>query len=207
MNQMDKADFDQCLLRAGQAVTDRTDEFAQLDSRFGDGDHGVSMTKIAGIIARHVESDAALDLKTHLYSTGSDIMAMGGGSASFLWGAFFQGMATPLNDGENNLSPQRVADMFAGALTEMMDVTTARVGDKTLMDTLIPAVDAARALLPASDVDDIFKAMAQGAEKGAEHTKTVAAKFGRAKNYKEQSIGTPDAGAVSMSTFFQGLCP
>lgn len=206
MEHMDRADLDARLLRAVSAVKARTDEFAQLDSRFGDGDHGVSMGKIADLIAHHVAADTHLDTKAHLDALGSAIMAMGGGSASFLWGAFFQGFAAPLAVGQGAFCPEDVVDMLGGALAEMMDVTTAHVGDKTLMDALIPAVEAARATLPAEDVNAVFCAAAKGAEAGAEFTKTVAAKFGRAKNYKDQTIGSPDAGAVSMATFFQGLC-
>lgn len=206
MNQLDRASLDKRLACAAQEIKANADEFARLDSLFGDGDHGVGMCKIAELILANAERNTALDLKAHLDATGADIMNMGGGSSSFLWGALFQGLATGLKPQQETISPACLGDMLGGALTEMNDVTTARVGDKTLMDTLIPAVAAAQAVAPtAATIEDVLAAAAKGAAEGRDFTKTVAAKFGRAKNYKEQTIGTPDAGAVSMAVFFEAL--
>ena len=80
----------------------------------------------------------------------------------------------------------------------------AQVGDKTMMDALIPASEAIAAY-EGSDEDALFAAAAAAAAAGAENTKNFVSKFGRAKSYGTQTIGTPDAGAVSMARFFQGL--
>ena len=79
----------------------------------------------------------------------------------------------------------------------------AKVGDKTMMDALIPASEAIAAYT--GDENGLFEAAAQAARQGAESTKQFVSKFGRAKSYGRQTIGTPDAGAMSMSYFFQGL--
>ena len=79
----------------------------------------------------------------------------------------------------------------------------AEVGDKTMMDALIPASEVIAAC--AGDELDLFDEAAEAAEKGAEATKGFVSKFGRAKSYGEKTIGTPDAGAVSMARFFKGL--
>ena len=80
----------------------------------------------------------------------------------------------------------------------------AKVGDKTMMDALIPASEAIAAY-DGSDEQELFAAAAEAAAKGAEATKQFVSKFGRAKSYGTQTIGTPDAGATSMACFFQGL--
>lgn len=85
----------------------------------------------------------------------------------------------------------------------MEDITTARTGDKTMMDALIPAVLAARDV--EGGIPDILKAAADAAEQGAKDSEQYVSKYGRARSYKEQTIGTPDAGAVSTSLFFRGL--
>lgn len=206
MDQLDRTSLDKLLVQAAHELKANADEFARLDSLFGDGDHGVSMSNIAEFILTNVERNVDLDIKAHLDSTGADIMNMGGGSSSFLWGALFQGLATGVAPQQTHIDPACLAAMFGGALTEMCDVTTARVGDKTLMDTLFPAVEAGLAAAPsATCIEDILKAVANGAIAGRDFTISVAAKFGRAKNYKDQSIGTPDAGAVSMAVFFCSL--
>ena len=95
-------------------------------------------------------------------------------------------------------SPERMAN------ASLRDITTAQVGDKTMMDALIPASEAVAAYTGDS-ADELFDAAAQAAAQGAEATKQYVSKFGRAKSYGTKTIGTPDAGAVSMSWFFQGL--
>ena len=94
--------------------------------------------------------------------------------------------------------------IFAKALEELEDMSGAKVGDKTMMDALIPASEAVAAYTGDS-ADELFDAAAQAAAQGAEATKQYVSKFGRAKSYGTKTIGTPDAGAVSMSWFFQGL--
>ena len=80
----------------------------------------------------------------------------------------------------------------------------AKVGDKTMMDALIPASEAIAAYSGTSE-EELFAAAARAAADGAEASKQFVSKFGRAKSYGAKTIGTPDAGAVSMSCFFQGL--
>ena len=80
----------------------------------------------------------------------------------------------------------------------------AKVGDKTMMDALIPASEAIAAYDGDSE-DELFEAAARAAAQGAENSKNFVSKFGRAKSYGTKTIGTPDAGATSMARFFQGL--
>ena len=86
----------------------------------------------------------------------------------------------------------------------MEDITNAKVGDKTMMDALIPAV--AAAVAAEGDCLAILEAAAEAAARGAKESEQYVSKFGRARSYKEQTIGTPDAGAVSTWLFFAGLC-
>ena len=94
--------------------------------------------------------------------------------------------------------------MVQTAFETLDDFSGAKVGDKTLMDALIPASEAIAAYAGDSE-DELFKLAAEAAVAGAENSKNFKSKFGRAKSYGDQTIGTPDAGAVSMSRFFVGL--
>ena len=89
-------------------------------------------------------------------------------------------------------------------LSDMQDITTAKVGDKTMMDALIPAVEAIQAC-DSADVKAILTAGAEAAVKGAEATKDMKANFGRARNYGERSIGYADSGASSWSCMFDAF--
>ena len=91
--------------------------------------------------------------------------------------------------------------MLSRALAEMEDITTARRGDKTMMDALIPAVEAMQACT-SDDIKEVLNAGAKAALDGAEATVPMKANFGRARNYGERSIGFADSGATSWSCMF-----
>ena len=93
--------------------------------------------------------------------------------------------------------------MFGHALEALSALSKAKVGDKTMMDALIPATEAL--LNSTGDEAALFAAAAKAAQEGAENSRNFVSKFGRARSYGEQTLGTPDAGAVSMSRFFAGL--
>ena len=94
--------------------------------------------------------------------------------------------------------------VFKRAFEELDSVSGAKVGDKTMMDALIPASEAI-ASYKGSDENELFAIAARAAADGAEASRQFVSKFGRAKSYGTQTIGTPDAGAVSMAYFFRGL--
>ena len=94
--------------------------------------------------------------------------------------------------------------MFAGGLEGVRKQTKAKQGDKTMMDALIPAVEAIQAC-DSADVKIILTAGAKAAVKGAEATKEMKANFGRARNYGERSIGYADSGASSWSCMFDAF--
>lgn len=192
----------QMLLKAADVWDENVDSLSEIDSRFGDGDHGITIGKIAGIIRKDVGEWEDSPMYDFLDDLGMDIMAVNGGSAGPLYGTMIGGLAGPLEDVEE-IDGVILKKMFAAALEAMEDITKAAVGDKTMMDALIPAVEAAKNA--EDDVNAVLLAAKEAAEKGAKDSEQYVSKFGRAKSYKEQTIGTPDAGAVSTSLFFAGL--
>lgn len=194
------------LLSAAAAMKGAKDELTAIDSKFGDGDHGVTIERIAQIIEGEVRGwQKDCDLRAAMCDLGDAVMGVSGGSAGPLWGTFTGGLALGVPEGAKTLCAEDLRAMFQAALDELYDITTARVGDKTMMDTLIPAVQAI-AQAPGDDPKALLEAARQAAERGAKASERFVSKFGRAKSYKEKTIGTPDAGAVSMRYFFAGLC-
>ena len=190
------------LQHACEAVAAAEAELTEIDSKFGDADHGLTMSKIARAIAEAVEqSDGGI--QTMLDDAAMAVMSLNGGSAVHLWNTWLDGMQEAAPEGEEIDVPGLQA-VFAQALEELNDMSGAKVGDKTMMDALIPASEAIAAYA-GSDEGGLFDAAAKAAAEGAENTKNFVSKFGRAKSYGTQTIGTPDAGAMSMSYFFQGL--
>ena len=132
-------------------------------------------------------------------------MTPGSGTATTagpLYGTLIGGLAEPLGE-EAQIDGALLKKMLAGSLSSMEDITTAKVGDKTMMDALIPAVEAA--LAAPDEVKAVLDAAALAAADGAKASEGFVSKFGRARSYKEQTIGTPDAGAVSTALFFAGM--
>ncbi len=199
---MTKSEFAARLQHACASVIAAEQELTEIDSKFGDADHGLTMTKIAGAISAAVEASDE-GIQSMLDDAAMAVMSLNGGSAVPLWNTWLDGMQEAAPEGEE-IGVAGLQAVFAQGLEEMNDMSGAKVGDKTMMDALIPASEAI-AGYTGSDVQGLFTAAAQAAAKGAEDTKQFVSKFGRAKSYGTKTIGTPDAGAASMSYFFQGL--
>ena len=198
---MKKEELAARLKRACARVTAAEALLTEIDSKFGDADHGLTMTKIAGAIAQAVdESDGGI--RSMLDDAAMAVMELNGGSAVPLWNTWLDGLQEEAPAGDE-VDAAGLQAMFAHALEALCDISGAKVGDKTMMDALIPASEAIAAW--SGDEAGLFDAAARAAEEGAEATKNFVSKFGRAKSYGEQTIGTPDAGAVSMACFFRGL--
>lgn len=178
------------------------DYLSQIDSRFGDGDHGITIGKIASLMEKSIEGWEDDDMETFIEDLGDNTMEIGGGSAGPLYGTMIGGLSGPL-EGNRPIDAKILKEMFTECLSAMEDITTAGIGDKTMMDALIPAVEAVQKTN--GTVKDILEAAAKAAESGAKDSEKYVSKFGRARSYKEQTIGTPDAGAVSTSIFIRGL--
>ena len=198
---MTKQEFASRLQNACAAVTAAEQELTEIDSRFGDADHGLTMSKIAKAVSAAGESEGGI--QAMLDDAAMAVMVLNGGSAVPLWNTWLDGLQEEAPEG-NEIDTAGIQAIFAKALKALSDMSGAKVGDKTMMDALIPASQAIAAY-SGSDEAGLFDAAAQAALQGAEASKQFVSKFGRAKSYGEQTIGTPDAGAASMAYFFQGL--
>jgi len=190
-------DFRLKLHRAFMRIKEREDEFSKLDALTGDGDHGTAI--VTALSAAMAVADKATEFKSMLNDMGFAVMLETSGSTSTLLGAFFLGMSDDVSGTE--LHAVDVKAMFSGGLANVRKQTKACVGDKTMMDALIPAVEAMDSC-PSDEIDDLFVAAAVAAQKGAEATVEMIAKYGRARNYGERSKGFMDSGAASWSTMF-----
>lgn len=168
-----------------------------LDSVCGDGDHGVAIR--GAICAASDALKSASNLKDALYDAGVAAMANSNGSTSTIYGTLLMGLSDGIEDGAESVPAAGVAAAFESALASMREVVKGDVGDKTCFDALIPAV---RAMGGKSDVAELFEAAASAAEEGARSTEQLRAKFGRARNLGEKSVGTLDPGAVSCAMIF-----
>lgn len=199
---MTKDAFAARLKHACASVAAAEPELTEIDSRFGDADHGLTMVKIAGAISAAAERPEN-GVQAMLDGAATAVMTLNGGSAVPLWNTWLDGMQEAAPEGDE-IDVAGLQAVFAQALEELSDMSGAKVGDKTMMDALIPASRAVAAY-GGDDENELFAAAAKAAMEGAEATRGFVSKFGRAKSYGEKTLGTPDAGAMSMAYFFQGL--
>ena len=197
-----KAEFAQRLKNACLTVIAAEAQLTEIDAKFGDADHGFTMAKVCNaILAAIEESDGGI--QTMLDDAAMAVMSINGGSAVPLWNTWLDGMQEGAPE-EEETDVAGIKAIFAKAFEELDEMSGAKVGDKTMMDALIPASEAIAAYEGDSEAE-LFTLAAAAAAAGAENSKNFPSKYGRAKSYGTKTIGTPDAGAMSMSCFFQGL--
>lgn len=196
-------DFMNMLIGGADRIIAAKDELTDIDSRFGDADHGITMEKLMESVKRSImTSNGNASFKQILVSASKGVMMINGGSAVPLWSTLFDGMSQSAPD-KSEIDESELKQLFNSGCQTLFALSTANVGDKTMMDALIPAVSAINAA--EGDAKAIMEAGAKAAIDGAEATKNFISKFGRAKSYREQTLGTPDAGATSMKYFFVGM--
>lgn len=184
--------------RAAQSLKANADILSRLDSAIGDGDHGVTINKIADKIAQLATNWQADTPTPKFFEELSEaITNIGGGSAGPLWGTFLEGLGAQATE---QMDAAQVKLSFESACQTLAEISGAKVGDKTMMDAIIPAVQSIQAA--DGDIPSILSAGAMAAAQGADNTANFAAKFGRAKNLKEKSLGHKDPGAVSIALLF-----
>ena len=190
--------FKKMIGAAGEEIKVNERYFSKLDADAGgDGDHGTAI--VAAFKA--MESADGSDFKSYVKALSDALQNAACGSTSTLYGTWLEGLSEGAADGAAQLDAAGVAAMFNGGVEEIGFVTKARLGAKTLMDALIPATEAMDAA-QSEGVEAMFAKAAEAAESGAEATCQMQAKFGRARNLGERSIGPRDAGASSMACIF-----
>lgn len=187
--------------------------FCELDAHAGDGDFGMSVAKGFrkvqeewGVLVKEADSIGAF-----LDACSLVIMEYCGGASGPIWGSAFRA-AEKAAGGKKELSPPEFAELLQ-TVVKGVQMTGERsfgrgagIGDKTLMDALIPCADSWTDLVKTeSNWKILFEQGAQAAVKGADETKNIAARMGRAGTVGTRSIGYPDAGAYALGVIFTEL--
>ena len=189
------------LYSSAELLKGKEDYLCAVDAETGDGDCGVAVARICSAIMEVTgpDSDAANSVGDLMSDISMKIMGLNGGSSVPLWAMLFDGMADASED-MKEVDADGAKALFAGALEGIQTVSNAKVGEKTMMDAIIPAVEAAQ-----KASGSVLDAAAEAAAAGAEATKDMVAKYGRAKNLLEDSKGHYDAGALAISILVNAL--
>ncbi|MGA2257804.1 MAG: dihydroxyacetone kinase subunit DhaL [Thermoguttaceae bacterium] len=194
------------ILQSGAArVKENHELLSRLDAATGDGDHGVTMKRVADVIIASIADGQSLGVGPLLEQVGWNVMSVDGGSTSPLLGSFFMGMSDAVG-GSETLDSRSLAAAFEAGLAKLRAQTPAQVGDKTMVDALVPAVEALRQAADAgAEPSALLAQAAEAAQRGAERTSELQARFGRARNLGPRTIGHVDPGATSIALFFAGF--
>jgi phosphoenolpyruvate---glycerone phosphotransferase subunit DhaL len=203
-DRISKTELKTMFAAAAREIREHHEELSQLDSVGGDGDHGSTMLRAMEKLEETIDAAGVRSASTMLKDAGWGVMGVDGGASSALLGTFVAGMGE-LEAGEE-LDCRGLAAMFAAGLRAVNGRTKARPGDKTMIDALAPAVEALEdAASSGKSISEAMKAAAAAANAGAESTKNLVARHGRAKYLGEKTLGFADAGATSIALLFRGF--
>ena len=180
-------------------------ELTHLDRDIGDGDHGENLARGFTAVITKLDAGAPDTPTAVLKLVATTLISTVGGASGPLFGTAFLRAATSVGDAET-LDGAAVA----GALTAARDGVVARgkaeSGDKTMVDALTPAVNAAKAAAEGGgSVTEVLSAAADAAAEGTEATFPLQARKGRASYLGERSIGHIDPGAQSTAYLLRAL--
>ncbi|MET4094131.1 dihydroxyacetone kinase family protein [Arthrobacter sp. UYCu712] len=196
------------VLGAAKTVVDaNADELGRIDAIAGDGDHGIGMERgVGAAVAAAADAVArGAGAATTLHLAGDAWADKAGGTSGALWGMALRAVGDALGDAKTP-DARAVADGVAGAAAAIMEFGKAKPGDKTLVDVLVPFRDSLSAGVDAGrSIGDAWGAAASVAEQAAKDTAQLLPLMGRARPHAEKSLGTPDAGAVSMALIVRAI--
>lgn len=183
-------------------VAENRVELTRLDREIGDGDHGENLNRGFQAVLGKLESDPPATPGAALKLVATTLISTVGGAAGPLYGTAFLRAATAVGD-----APELDAALVVTALTAGRDGVVARgkaePADKTMVDALTPAVEAAAAA--GDSVPDVLRAAADAAQQGADATVPLVARKGRASYLGERSAGHADPGATSTALMLGAL--
>jgi len=179
------------------AVADNKEYLTELDSAIGDADHGINMNRGMQAVLGKIDGMSADDVGALLRTVGMTLVSTVGGAGGPLYGTLFLQMGTAAA-GRPELSADDWAAALAAGVAGVRSRGKAELGDKTMVDALVPAVEALRAALAeGADFDDALRRSAQAAEEGMKATIPLVARKGRASYLGDRSAHHQDPGATS----------
>jgi phosphoenolpyruvate---glycerone phosphotransferase subunit DhaL len=178
-------------------VAENREYLTQLDSAIGDADHGINMNRGMQAVLGKMDAGGQADVGALLKTVGMTLVSTVGGAGGPLYGTLFLQMGSSAA-GRSELSADDWAAALAAGVAGVQRRGKAEVGDKTMIDALVPAVEAVKsALAEGSDLDEALRRSAEAAREGMTATIPLVARKGRASYLGERSANHQDPGATS----------
>jgi dihydroxyacetone kinase phosphoprotein-dependent L subunit len=179
--------------------------FSDLDGLAGDGDFGTSLATGFRVIDNEWDQIDKSDIGAMLLKISMLVSKHVGGSSGPIWGTGFM-KAAMLTRGKSEIALQDLAAMLGSAIEGIQARGGAKLGDKTLLDALIPVHETLTAHAAAGDTAAALKDAAAAADDAVDATRHLVAHRGRASQVGERSANTPDPGIVAIATILQDWC-
>jgi dihydroxyacetone kinase-like protein len=173
-------------------------QLTDLDSAVGDGDFGISLDRGFTAVQAELSAHPPADLRSVFQTVANVLIRTMGGTSGPLLGTFFLRAGAACAD-KSELAPADVVALFQAGVDGIQQRGKAALGDKTMLDAWLPAVDAMRrALEGGGGLTEVLDRGTAAAEAGAQAAVAMQARKGRGSYLGERSIGHPDPGAISV---------
>ena len=190
------ADFFHRWMTAAAGLVDRdAGRLTELDSAIGDADHGSNLQRGFAAVSAALAKEPPQTPGAVLTLAGRQLISTVGGASGPLYGTLLRRTGKALGDAPA-VSPADLARALGEGVAAVAQLGGAQAGDKTMLDALLPAVDA---------LGTSFAAGRDAAREGAEATVPLRARKGRASYLGERSVGHQDPGATSAALLIAAL--
>ena len=201
--------LDLVLRTMAETIVENTVYFAELDAVVGDGDFGYSLRSGFEVVVSDYDTFDRTSAGAVLKKIGFVLSSKVGGASGPIWGTAFLRGAVAAGD-KTELNREDVIEILRASVAGIIHRGGAALGEKTLLDSLVPAIDALEAGLARQDAGpqrdaEALQHAADTATKAAEDTKPMLALRGRAAYTGERSIGSVDAGATAVGVILQSI--
>ena len=200
MTEISQADVERAIKTTIGTVLRNEKYFADLDGLAGDGDFGTSLATGFRQIEKEWDEIPKTDIGAMLLKISMIVSKHVGGSSGPIWGTGFM-KAAMLTRGKTTITIDELAGMLGSAIEGIQARGGAQLGDKTLLDALIPVHERLKA-----GGDGALCDAAAAADAAIDETRTLVAHRGRASQVGERSANTPDPGIVAIATILQDWC-
>ena len=193
------------LQTVAKTISENKDYLTELDAAIGDADHGINLDRGFQKVAPQLPKLETKDIGTILKTVSMTLISSVGGASGPLYGTFFL-RASTIAMGKEELTPTELVDLLQAGVAGVVGRGKANLGDKTMVDTLSPAVKTFAELVAKGNTTvEALKQAVQAAETGMKQTIPLVAKKGRASYLGERSAGHQDPGATSSFLILQAL--
>jgi len=205
MTKIDKASLKNILGGISNVMNEEKGYLIELDGAMGDGDLGITMTTGFKTVYEEIDNISSDDLGVILMKLGVKMNSVAPSTMGTLISTCFLKSAKEVKD-KTEIDLSDIARMGRASVNGVMERGKAKVGQKTMLDSLNPAVEALeKAAEENLGFKEAFERAYEAAKDGVENTKTIQSVHGRAAYYGEKSLGHPDSGAVAVMFIFKGI--